>query len=93
MSTSDAETGRLSWRDLDDLVRVLASDRSSRLCAHMNGWAAPVDGLWLTSALLEATAGSRVLWPWIKPDEPTVDPADVARVQESIAKRWGAGNG
>lgn len=93
MSASDAETGRLSWRDLDDLIRVLAADRTSRLCAHMNGWAAPVDAVWLASALLEATAGARVLWPWTTPEKPAVDPADVARVRASIAERWGAGNG
>ena len=89
MSASDADTGRLPWRDLDDLVRTLAADRSSRLCAHMNGWASPVDAGWLASALLETT-GAKVLWPWASAAKnEDVDPAVLARARQSMADRWG----
>lgn len=88
MSASDAITGRLPWADLDHLVRVLLADRSSRLCAEVNGWPARVDRDWLLSALLEST-GATVNWPWLQAaNEP--DPDELDRARQSLMDRWGA---
>lgn len=90
MSASDAVAGRISWRELSDLVRALAADRTSRLCAELNGWPGPVDATWLLSALLETT-GATVRWPWLaaaeKAGEP--DPDAVAAAQQQLLARWG----
>lgn len=86
MSASDAVAGRLPWRDLSDLVRVLLADPSSRLCAAVRGWAAPVDARWLLVALMGAW-GVEPRWPWLDESEP-VPEADLERARRIAMEGW-----
>lgn len=90
VSASDAESGRLLWPELRDLLKALLRDPSSRLCAEVNGWPGPMDSLWLSKALLDVAAAAtkaKVRWPWDVPKKAAE--ADVAAAQQSLRERWG----
>lgn len=91
VSASDAVRGRVSWRELSDLVSALLVDPSTRTCASVQGWGQPVTERWLLATVLGAI-GARVAWPW-DASSAAVSADDLARVESGLLERWGFARG